>query len=130
MRRRGTTARSWPAAAGLFGGKASSVPFYKALLQRQSAASRRQPRTAALLRELGRPALGWIYAENYIKSSPGIPHAFHMQAHLAMRLGRWDKTSDRSAHAIEMERAYHKEMGVKPAEDSSISHHLETLLRR
>ena len=74
-----------------------------------------------------RPALGWIYAENYIKSSPGIPHAFHMQAHLATRLGRWDKTSDRSAHAIELERAYHKEMNVKPKDDPQFSHHLEIL---
>src|SRR5581483_5053673 len=66
-------------------------------------------------------------AENYIKSSPGIPHAFHMQAHLATRLGRWDKTSDRSARAIELERAYHKEMQVKPKDDQQYSHHLEIL---
>ena len=48
-----------------------------------------------------RPALGWPHAEKYIESSPGIPHAWHMQAHLAMRLGKWDKTTDRSASAIE-----------------------------
>src|SRR5205085_411194 len=74
-----------------------------------------------------RPALGWIYAENYILSSPGIPHSFHMQAHLATRLGRWDKTSDRSSHAVELERAYHREMNVRPAEDQQFSHHLEIL---
>jgi tetratricopeptide (TPR) repeat protein len=51
-----------------------------------------------------------------------------MQAHLATRLGRWDKTSDRSTHAIELERAYHKEMNVKPSEDAQFSHHLEILL--
>jgi tetratricopeptide (TPR) repeat protein len=50
-----------------------------------------------------------------------------MQAHLATRLGRWDKTSDRSARAIELERAYHKEMNVKPSEDFQFSHHLEIL---
>src|SRR5262249_21917105 len=66
--------------------------------------------------------------ENYIKSSPGIPHAFHMQAHLATRLGRWAKTSDRSARAIELQRAYHKFQGVKPSEDWQFAHHLETLL--
>src|SRR5262249_48287682 len=75
-----------------------------------------------------RPALGWVHAENYIKSSPGLPHAFHMQAHLATRLGRWQKTSDRSARAIELQRAYHKRENVKPREDHQYSHHLETLL--
>src|SRR5262249_4962434 len=75
-----------------------------------------------------RPALGWVHAENYIKSSPGIPHAFHMQAHLATRLGRWAKTSDRSARAIELERAYHKYQGVRPRDDWQYAHHLETLL--
>jgi tetratricopeptide (TPR) repeat protein len=51
-----------------------------------------------------------------------------MQAHLATRLGRWKLTSDRSARAIELERAYHKEMNVKPSEDQQYSHHLEVLL--
>jgi tetratricopeptide (TPR) repeat protein len=50
-----------------------------------------------------------------------------MQAHLATRLGRWDKTSDRSARAIELERAYHKIMDVKPSQDHQYSHHLEIL---
>jgi tetratricopeptide (TPR) repeat protein len=74
-----------------------------------------------------RPALGWVYAENYIRSSPGIPHPFHMQAHLATRLGRWDKTSDRSARAIELQRAYHQTLNVKPADDHQYPHHLEVL---
>src|SRR5262249_27454199 len=67
------------------------------------------------------------YAENYIKSSPGIPHPFHMQAHLATRLGRWDKTSDRSARAVELERTYHQQAGVSPKEDHQFAHHLEIL---
>jgi Tfp pilus assembly protein PilF len=50
-----------------------------------------------------------------------------MQAHLATRLGRWDKTSDRSARAVELERAYHQEMNVKPTEDYQYPHHLEIL---
>src|SRR5262249_55231132 len=74
-----------------------------------------------------RPALGVPYAENYIRSSPGIPHPFHMQAHLATRLGRWKLTSDRSARAIELERAYHREMKVPPAVDHQYAHHLEIL---
>src|SRR5262249_33829634 len=63
-----------------------------------------------------------------IKSSPGLPHAFHMQSHLAMRLGRWEKTSERSAKAIELERAYHSKQKVSPGEDHQFSHHLETLM--
>src|SRR5262249_22068984 len=47
--------------------------------------------------------------------------------HLATRLGRWDKTSDRSARAIELERAYHQEMNVAPKDDHQYSHHLEIL---
>jgi Tfp pilus assembly protein PilF len=113
--------------SGLFGGKASSVPFYKALLRINPLHPGANHELVHYYENCRRPALGWIYAENYIQSSPGIPHAFHMQAHLATRLGRWDKTSDRSARAIELERAYHKEMKVKPTEDQQFSHHLEIL---
>jgi tetratricopeptide (TPR) repeat protein len=74
-----------------------------------------------------RPALGFPYAEKYLESSPGIPHAFHMQAHLATRIGRWDKTADRSARAIELERQYHKIQNVDPKDDDQYSHHLEVL---
>jgi tetratricopeptide (TPR) repeat protein len=76
-----------------------------------------------------RPALGWPFAEAYIASSPGIPHPFHMQAHLATRIGKWEKSVDWSTRAIELERAYHKEMNVKPNEDLQFEHHLETLVR-
>jgi Tfp pilus assembly protein PilF len=113
--------------SGLFGGKASAVPFYKALLRINPLHPGANHELVHYYENCRRPALGWIYAENYIQSSPGIPHAFHMQAHLATRLGRWDKTSDRSARAIELERAYHQEMKVKPAEDQQFSHHLEIL---
>jgi Tfp pilus assembly protein PilF len=114
--------------AGLFGGKASAVPFYKALVRLNPLHPGANHELVHFYENFRRPALGWIYAEKYIESSPGIPHAFHMQAHLAMRLGRWDKTTDRSAHAIELERAYHKEMGVAPREDAQFPHHLETLM--
>jgi tetratricopeptide (TPR) repeat protein len=114
--------------SGLFGGKASSVPFYKALLRINPLHPGANHELVHFYEGCQRPALGWVYAENYIKSSPGIPHAFHMQAHLATRLGRWQKTSDRSARAIELERAYHQYQNVKPHEDHQYSHHLETLL--
>jgi Tfp pilus assembly protein PilF len=52
-----------------------------------------------------------------------------MQAHLAMRLGRWDKTTDRSLRAAELERAYQKAMGVTAQEDYQFTHHLEVLMQ-
>ena len=113
--------------SGLFGGQASSVPFYKALLKVNVLHPGANHELVHYYENSRRPALGWVYAENYIRSSPGIPHPFHMQAHLATRLGRWDKTSDRSTRAIELEKAYHQEMNVKPAEDHQFQHHLEIL---
>jgi hypothetical protein len=111
----------------LFGGTMSSAPFYKALLRVNPLHPGANHELLHHSENIQRPALGWLNAENFIQSSPGIPHAFHMQAHLATRLGRWDKTSDRSTHAIELERAYHKDMNVTPQEDHQFSHHLEIL---
>jgi Tfp pilus assembly protein PilF len=113
---------------GLFGGKASSVPFYKALLRVNVLHPGANHELLHFYENFQRPALGWVYAENYMKSSPGLPHAFHMQAHLATRLGRWKLTSDRSSRAIELQREYHRRENVKPREDWQYSHHLETLL--
>jgi Tfp pilus assembly protein PilF len=115
--------------SGLFGGKASSVPFYKALLRVNPMHPGANHELLHFYENFQRPALGWTYAENYIKSSPGLPHAFHMQAHLATRLGRWKLTSDRSARAIELQREYHRRENVKPNQDWQYSHHLETLLK-
>jgi Tfp pilus assembly protein PilF len=115
--------------AGGNGGQTSSVPFYKALLRINPLHPGANHELVHYYETTHRPALGWIYAENYLKSSPRIPHAFHMQAHLATRIGKWTKTTDRLARAVELERAYHKEMKVEPTEDHQYSHHLETLLR-
>jgi hypothetical protein len=52
----------------------------------------------------------------------------HQPFDKATPLGRWGKTSDRSARAIELERAYHKLQSVRPQEDSQFGHHLEILL--
>jgi tetratricopeptide (TPR) repeat protein len=41
-----------------------------------------------------RPALGWPYTEGFRRSAPNMPHAHHMQAHLAMRIGRWQEAID------------------------------------
>lgn len=114
--------------SGLFGGQAGSVPFYKSLLRINPLHPGANHELLHFYENFRRPALGWTYAENYIRSSPGLPHAFHMQAHLATRLGRWKMTSDRSARAIELQREYHQRDGVKPSEDWQYAHHLETLL--
>jgi tetratricopeptide (TPR) repeat protein len=110
-----------------FGGATSAVPFYKALLRINPLHPGATHEMVHYYENVRRPALGFPYAEKYIESSPGIPHPFHMQAHLATRLGRWDKTADRSARAIELERAYHKFQNVDPKEDQQFSHHLEIL---
>jgi Tfp pilus assembly protein PilF len=118
---------AWFNRAQLAPGGTARVPYYKALLRINPLHPGANHELVHFYENFRRPALGWIHAENYIKSSPGIPHPFHMQAHLATRLGRWDKTSDRSARAVELERAYHKAQDVKPAEDHQFSHHLEIL---
>jgi hypothetical protein len=115
--------------AGLFGGQVSAVPFYKALLRVNPLHPGANHELVHYYENARRPALGFPYAEKYIESSPGIPHPYHMQAHLATRIGRWDKTSDRSARAIELERNYHKEQGVSPREDQQFDHHMEVLTR-
>jgi Tfp pilus assembly protein PilF len=114
--------------AGGFGGVVSAVPFYKALLRVNPLHPGANHELLHFYEGYRRPALGWIYAEKYIESSPGIPHPFHMQAHLATRLGRWQKTSDRSARAIELERKYHHDFDVAAKDDYQYPHHLEILL--
>jgi tetratricopeptide (TPR) repeat protein len=111
------------------GGAAGPAPFYKALLRINPLHPGANHELVHFYENFRRPALGMPYAEMYIKSSPGIPHAWHMQAHLATRIGRWDKTVDRSSQAIVLHRAYHKDQEVRPGDDAQFSHHLETLMR-
>jgi tetratricopeptide (TPR) repeat protein len=111
------------------GGKSASAPFYKALLRINPLHPGANHELVHFYENSRRPALGWPHAEMYIKSSPGQPHAFHMQAHLGMRIGRWDKTTDYSSRAIELQKTYHKVQGVKPSEDHQYAHHLETLMQ-
>ena len=115
------------ALGGIQGSPSENIPYYKALLKVNPLHPGANHELVHFSEGNKRPALGWQYAEGYIASSPGIPHALHMQAHLAMRIGKWEKTTDRSAKAIELEKAYHKAQGVKPSEDHQFSHHLETL---
>jgi Tfp pilus assembly protein PilF len=104
-----------------------AVPYYKALLRLDPLHPGANHELIHFYEGYKRPALGWPNAEGYIASSPAIPHAFHMQAHLAMRIGKWEKTTDRSARAIELERAYHRALNVNPKDDFQFVHHLETL---
>lgn len=113
----------------LFGGTAAAVPYYKGLLHLNPLHPGANHELVHFYENFGRPALGWEYSENYIKSSPGIPHAWHMQSHLSTRLGRWTKATAVSLKAIEVERAYHRNQNVKPTDDHQFAHHLETLLR-
>jgi tetratricopeptide (TPR) repeat protein len=119
----------WFARAQLADGPNASVPFYKALLRVNPHHPGAHHELIHHYESIHRPALGWPHAEGFLQSSPGIPHAQHMQAHLAMRIGKWDKTTDRSVRAIELEEAYHKLMKVQPAEDHQFNHHLETLIQ-
>jgi len=108
-------------------GPNAAVPYYKALLRVAPLHAGGHHELIHHYEGIKRPGLGWPHAVKYIESAPGIPHAFHMQSHLATRIGKWEKTADMSSKAIELQRAYHKEYGILPAEDSQYSHHLETL---
>jgi tetratricopeptide (TPR) repeat protein len=121
---------AWFARGALYGTqnvRNESVPYYKALLRINPIHPGANHELVHFHEGAKRPALGWVNAKGYMASSPGIPHAFHMQGHLAMRIGKWESTTDWAVKAIEMERAYHKAQGVKHSEDHQYSHHLETL---
>jgi tetratricopeptide (TPR) repeat protein len=118
----------WFCRAQVADGPNAGVPFYKALLRINPLHPGAHHELVHHYDNIRRPALGWPHAVGYLQSSPGIPHAFHMQAHLGMRIGKWDKSTEWSAHAIDLERAYHKEQNVKPTDDSQFAHHLETLM--
>ncbi|HTE17851.1 MAG TPA: tetratricopeptide repeat protein, partial [Armatimonadota bacterium] len=70
---------------------------------------------------IDRPALGWLYTEGYRRSAPNMPHAHHMQAHLAMRLGRWEEAIDATRMSRKMSLAGFPELDP--------SHHIDILIR-
>jgi Flp pilus assembly protein TadD len=119
----------WFARSQVADGPNAAVPFFKALLKINPLHPGANHELIHHYENIRRPALGWPNAEGFVQSSPGIPHANHMQAHLAMRIGKWEKSTDRSAKAIELEEAYHKLMKVAPNDDHQFSHHLETLMQ-
>ena len=120
---------AWYARAALAEGQYGKAPFYKALLRVNPLHPGANHELVHFYEQIRRPALGWPYAQAYMKSSPGIPHAFHMQAHLAMRTGKWQNTTDWSAKAIALEDGYHTSAGVKPRADQQYRHHLDVLTK-
>lgn len=118
---------AWYWRAQLAEGPNGRIPFYKALLRVNPLHPGANHELVHFYEGIKRPALGWPFAEGYIKSSPGIPHAFHMQAHLATRIGKWGPTSDWSWKAIELQKKYHEYQGVTPNEDHQFNHHMSTL---
>jgi len=118
---------AWYWRAQLAEGTNGRIPFYKALLRVNPIHPGANHELVHFYENIRRPALGWPFAEGYMASSPGIPHAFHMQAHLATRIGKWEKTSDWSSMAVEFQKKYHEYQGVTPGEDHQFNHHMNIL---
>jgi Tfp pilus assembly protein PilF len=119
----------WFARSQVADGTHGAAPFHHALLRVNRLHPGANHELVHFYENVKRPALGWQYAEQYIQSSPGLPHAYHMQAHLATRVGKWDHTTDWSVKAVELQRQYHQAQGVKPDDDHQYRHHLEILTR-
>src|SRR6185295_14412229 len=80
---------AWYWRAQLAEGSNGRIPFYKALLRVNPVHPGANHELVHFYENIKRPALGWPFAEGYVKSSPAIPHANHMQTHLATRIGKW-----------------------------------------
>ena len=108
-------------------GATAAVPYYKALLRVNPLHAGAHHELVHIYEGMQRPALGWQHALGYMEATPGIAHPWHMQSHLSMRIGKWEHTCDWALHAIEMEQAYHKEVGITASQDDQYPHHLQTL---
>jgi hypothetical protein len=94
----------WFFRAKLAGDGVAAVPFHKALLRINPLHPGGTHELVHYYDSINRPALAWPYTENYIKGSPGVPHAYHMQVdHIALRLGRWDKVIENAPRAGEID---------------------------
>ncbi|HEU4751687.1 MAG TPA: tetratricopeptide repeat protein, partial [Armatimonadota bacterium] len=108
--------------------RAASPGNWPAAIVFQQAAHRIQPEHPAPNHEmvhgyeaLQLPALGWPYAEGFRDSAPNLPHANHMQAHLAMRLGRWREAVEGGRTARKRALAGFPELDP--------SHHIDIMVR-
>lgn len=68
-----------------------------------------------------RPALGWPYTWGFRRAAPNMPHANHMQAHLAMRLGRWQEAIDGTRLS--------RRRSLEGYPELSPDHHIDVLVR-
>lgn len=105
----------------VYGTGLAAIPY-------QLAAHRMQPDHPSPNHELihayegiDRPALGWPYTYGFRNSAPNMPHANHMQAHLAMRLGRWQEAIDCGRTARTKSLAGYPELDP--------GHHIDILMR-
>lgn len=105
----------------VYGTRLSAIPY-------QLAAHRLQPEHPSPNHELihayegiDRPALGWPFTYGFRNSAPNMPHANHMQAHLAMRLGRWQEAIDCGRAARTKSLAGYPELDP--------GHHIDILMR-
>ncbi len=111
-----------------FGGKPAGAPYYLAVTRLNPLHPGANHELLHQYESSKRPSLGWVYSEKFIESSPGIPHSWHMQGHLATRLGRWENASVGSLKSIKLQREYNQAWKLKPSDDHQWSHHLETCL--
>lgn len=112
-----------------FGGKPASAPYYLALVRLNPVHPGANHELLHQYEKSKRPALGWVYSEKYIESSPGIPHAWHMQGHLSTRLGRWEKAAEGALKSCQLQREFNQQWKIKPNEDHQWLHHLDTCLQ-
>src|SRR5207248_2915490 len=68
-----------------------------------------------------RPVLGWPYTLGFEQSAPNMPHAHHMMAHLAMRLGRWDEALRCTRLSVLKSREGYPELEAR--------HHVDVMMR-
>ncbi|MHB2017398.1 MAG: tetratricopeptide repeat protein [Candidatus Xenobia bacterium] len=71
--------------------------------------------------DIDRPLLGWPYAVQLRHVAPDMPHLQHMEAHLAMRLGRWEDAVVATVTAVHL-----SQQGWP---DSHYGHHINIALQ-
>ncbi|MFN3653256.1 MAG: tetratricopeptide repeat protein [Armatimonadota bacterium] len=108
-------------AYGNASGNVSYMPYQLAALKIQPDHPSPNHELVHLYEAIDRPALGWPYSVGYRESAPNMPHANHMQAHLAMRIGRWQDAID----ATRMSR----KRSLEGYPELDPGHHIDILVR-
>ncbi len=73
---------------------------------------------------LGRYPEAFDHARRFAELAPGAPHAQHMVAHFAPRLGEWDMAGDRLEEADRLHRRDFADGSLAPWEDWHFGHNL------